>query len=61
MRPATDPAQTVAGVGDDAYHVVMGLMPMLAVRKGNVAMSVMAPATREQLIAIARSALARLQ
>ncbi len=58
---AAVPAASVAGVADDAYHVGMGLMPMLAVRKGDVAVSVMAPATREQLIAIARKALERIQ
>ncbi len=39
----------------------MGYMPLPAVRKGDVALSVMAPATREQLIAIARKALERIQ
>ncbi len=53
-------AETLAGVADDAFFVTAGLMPMLAVRKGDIALSVLAPATREQLVAIARKALARL-
>jgi hypothetical protein len=54
-------AETVPGIADEAYQVMMGITPMLAVRKGNVAVSVMAPASREQLIAIARKALDRIQ
>jgi hypothetical protein len=52
--------KTVAGLGDDAFLIVAGFMPMLYVRKGDAAVSVMAPATEEQLTAIARKALERL-
>jgi hypothetical protein len=58
---STVPAETVSGVADDAFHVGMGFTPMLAVRKGDVALSVQALATREQLLAIARKALERLK
>lgn len=53
-------AETLAGVADDAFFVLAGFQPMLAVRKGDIALSIQAPATREQLVAIARKALARL-
>jgi hypothetical protein len=54
-------AETVAGVGDDAFFVVAGFTPMMAARKGDVALSVRVQgASRDQLIAIVRKALARL-
>jgi hypothetical protein len=53
--------ETVKGVGDDAFFVVAGFTPMISARKGDVAVSVRAQgATRDQLIAILRSALQRI-
>jgi hypothetical protein len=57
--PAVD-GRTINGVGDDAYLIQAGLMPMLYVRRGDTAVVVMAPAKEEQLTAIARKALERL-
>ncbi len=54
-------AETVTGVGDDAFLVVAGFTPMLAARKGEAALSIRVPgATRDQLIAIVRKALQRI-
>jgi hypothetical protein len=53
--------ENVSGLGDDAFLVVAGFTPMIAARKGDVAVSVRAQgATRDQLIAVLRSALARV-
>ena len=52
--------KTIKGLGDDAFLLQAGLMPMLHVRKGETAVLVMAPVTEEQLTAIARKALERL-
>jgi hypothetical protein len=57
--PAVE-AVTIDGVADDAYLIAAGFMPFLAVRRGEVAITVQAAAPRDQLIAIARKALARL-
>jgi hypothetical protein len=53
--------ENISGLGDEAFLVVAGITPMMAARKGDVAISVRAHgATREQLIAVLRGALARL-
>lgn len=52
---------TVPGLADDAFFVAAGLMPILAVRRGDVAVSIQAAAPREQLFAIARKALEQLR
>lgn len=54
------PGATVEGVGDDAFFTVAGIWPMLCARVGDVAVSVEG-ASQEQLIAIARKALPRIQ
>jgi hypothetical protein len=52
---------TVAGLGDDAFLLMAGLMPSLYVQKGDAAIAVEAQgASDEQLMSIARKALARL-
>jgi hypothetical protein len=54
--------ETVKGVGDDAFLVMAGFTPMMAARKGDVAVSVRAHgATRDQLIALVRKALERIR
>lgn len=53
------PGATVEGLGDDAFFTLAGFWPMLVARRGDVAVSVEG-ATREELIAIARQALGRL-
>jgi hypothetical protein len=60
-RDAVVASKTVPGLGDDAFLLAAGLMPTLYVRTGDAAVSVMVPATEEQLIAIARKALGRLR
>lgn len=52
--------RTLAGIGDDAFLIGAGLMPMLHVRKGDAAVIVTAAATQDQLTTIARKALERL-
>jgi hypothetical protein len=54
------PGATVEGVGDDAFFTLAGIWPMLCARAGDVAVSVEG-ASQEQLIAIARKALPRIQ
>jgi hypothetical protein len=53
--------KTVTGLGDDGFLMVAGVMPMLYVRKGEAAFSVMAPVPEAQLVAIARKCLERLR
>jgi hypothetical protein len=58
--PAVE-AVTIDGVANDAYLINAGFMPFLAVRRGEVAITVQAAASREQLIAVARKALERVR
>lgn len=54
-------AETVTGIGDDAFLVTAGFTPFLAARKGDTALTVRAHgASRDQLIAVVRKALSRL-
>jgi len=51
----------VPGLGDEAFFLTAGLMPMLHVRKGDAAIVVEAQGASDvQLVAIARKALERL-
>jgi hypothetical protein len=53
---------TVTGLGDDAFFLMAGLMPLLHARKGDAAIIVEAQgASDDQLVAIARKVLARLR
>jgi len=53
---------TVPGLGDDAFFLMAGLMPLLHVRKGDAAIVVEAQGASDvQLVAIARKALERLR
>lgn len=54
--------RTVEGLGDDAFLLQAGFMPMLRVRKGDAAFVVEAPgANDQQLMTIARKAVERLR
>jgi hypothetical protein len=59
-RKSVVPGKTIPGLGDDAFLIVAGFMPMLYARKGDAAVSVTAPVSESQLTAIARKALERL-
>ena len=52
--------RTIEGIGDDAFLIQAGLMPMLHVQKGDAAVIVTAPLNDGQLAAIARTALQRM-
>ncbi len=54
------PGATVEAVGDDAFFTLAGIWPMLSARMGDVAVQVEG-ASQEQMIAIARKALPRIQ
>jgi hypothetical protein len=54
------PGAGVDGVGDDAFFTVAGVWPMLAARLGDVSVTIEG-ADRDQLIAIARKALPRIE
>ena len=65
MRPSPGKSvvggKTVTGLGDDGFLVVAGMMPMLYVRKGEAAFSVMGQAPEALLVGIARRCLERLR
>jgi hypothetical protein len=60
LENAVVSGRTIRGLGDDAFLLHAGFMPMLHARKGDAAVIVNAPLDEAQLVAIARQALDRM-